>query len=135
MKVNFDHGLVMAALSQQIPFPVSVEMVEMLVSHWALVFAEKLGFDRLVVEGDSEFIINSINGGIMESSPFGHILQDIKWLLAGFSNVSIIHIRREGNCVAHRLARRTASCHFLVQMKSFPHDIFDVYNQDLLLIE
>lgn len=48
-------------------------MVEVLAARRALVFAKELGFDKAVVEGDSESIINSINGGNMESSPFGHI--------------------------------------------------------------
>lgn len=106
----------------------------MLAARRALVFAKELGFDRAVVEGDSESIINSINGGNMESSPFGHIQQDIKSLFVGFSHESVNHIRREGNCVAHKLARWAASCHFLVWIESVPPNILDVYNQDLLRI-
>ena len=83
MKVNFDgalfegerkaglgaiicneNGLVMAALSQNIPPHALVEMVEVLAARQALWLAKELGFQRLIVEGDSEVIINAINGEI-----------------------------------------------------------------------
>ena len=103
--IRNDVGLVMAALTQQIPLLASVEMVEVLVARRALWFAMELGFHRLVVEGDSEVIINSIKDGNMSQSTFGHILQDITSLCSLFSYVPFQHIKRQGNCVAHKLAR------------------------------
>ncbi|XP_075659079.1 uncharacterized protein LOC142628943 [Castanea sativa] len=130
-----EQGLGMATLSQQIPLLASVEMVEVLAARRALVFAKELGFDKVIVEGDSEITINSISGGHMEYSFLGHVLQDIKCLFSSFSHVSIKHINREGNCVAHKLARRAAMCHFLVWMEFVPPDIFDVYKHDLLRLQ
>ena len=109
------YGLVMAALSQQIPLPTSVEMVEVLAARWALLFARELGFKSLVVEGDVEIIIKAINGGgTMLISEFGHILYDIHSLVSSFQSVSFRHVRHLGNCVAHRLARRSICNSFLV---------------------
>ena len=48
----------MAALSQQISLPTTVEMVEVLATRQAFCFAHELGFNKLVLEGDSESIIN-----------------------------------------------------------------------------
>ena len=126
-----DNRLVMAALTQQIPLPASVEMVEVLAARHALWFAKELGFQRLVVESVSEVIINSINGGNMTQFEFGHILQDITFLCSFLSHVSFQHIKREGNCVAHRLARRAITNPLDVWMKSVPLDMIDVYNFDL----
>ena len=53
-------------------------MVEMLVARRAFGFAQELGFKSVIVEGDSEIIINSINGDDMLSSNFGHIIQTIR---------------------------------------------------------
>ena len=106
-------------------------MVEVLAARRALWFAKELGFQRLIVEGDSEVIINSINSDNMSKSEFGHILQDIKFLCSFFSHVSFIHIKRQGNCVAHRLARRAISNPLDVWMESVPPDTTDVYNFDL----
>ena len=110
--IRNEQGLVMAALSQQIPLPTSMEMVEVLAARRALVFAKELGFDRVVVEGDSANTITSINGGLMDHSAMGHVLLDIKSLSSCFSFISFQHINREGNCVVHKLARQAASIPF-----------------------
>ena len=72
--IRNEQGLVMAALSQQIPSPTSVEMVEVLAAHQALVFAKELGFDRMILEGDSETVIKAILGDYMDCSYMGHVL-------------------------------------------------------------
>ena len=43
--IHNDCGLVMVALTQVIPLPISVEMVEVLTVRRALIFAKELGFD------------------------------------------------------------------------------------------
>ena len=125
----------MAALSQQIPLPTSMEMVEVLAAHRALVFAQELGFDKVIVERDSANTITSINGGHMDHSALGHVLLDIKRLFSSFSHISVKHINREGNCVAHKLARWAARFPFLVWIKSVPLDILEVYQLDLLRMQ
>ena len=44
----------MVALSQQIPSPTSMEMVEVIAARRALMFAKELEFDKVEVEGNSE---------------------------------------------------------------------------------
>ena len=104
----------MAALSQQIPSPASVEMVEVLAARQALMFAKELKFDKVVVKGDSKIVVNAILDDYMDNSYMGHVLQDIKFMFSSFSCISVKHIHREGNCVAHELARRAARNPFLV---------------------
>jgi len=125
----------MTALLQQIPLPTLMEMVEALAARWVLVFAKELGFDKVIVEGDSANTITSINGGHMDHSALGHVLLDIKRLFSCFSHISIKPITREGNCVAHKLARRAANYHFLVWMEFVPPDILEVYQLDLLRMQ
>ena len=56
-----DHArLVLAAPSQKIPLPTSVETVEVMVARRALLFDRELGFERVMVEGDSEVVIKAI---------------------------------------------------------------------------
>ena len=132
--VRNENKLAMAALSQQIPLLTSVEMVEVLAARRALWIARELGFHNVIVEGDSESIINSINGNIMAQSEFGHILHDIKFLCSFFSCISFQHVRRQGNYLAHKLARRAMSNPLDVWMESVPLDTVDVYNFDLQFI-
>ena len=106
-------------------------MVEVLAVHRALWFAKELGFRSLIVESNSEVIINLINGGNMTQSEFGHILQNIYFLCSFFSYVSFCHVKRQGNCVAHRFARRAVTSPLDVWMESIPPDMIDAYNFDL----
>ena len=46
--IRKDYGLVMAALTQVIPLPISVEIVEVLAARRALIFALELGFDQVI---------------------------------------------------------------------------------------
>ena len=46
----------------------------MLAARRALMFAKELRFDKVVVEGDSETVVNAILGDYMDNSYMGHVL-------------------------------------------------------------
>nr|POE60949.1 hypothetical protein CFP56_74244 [Quercus suber] len=130
--VRNDKGLVMATYTQSIPLPTSIEMVEVLAARSAIGFLRELHFDQVIVEGDSEVIINAINKGGFSSSSYGHIIRDIKLASSAFHNLAFSHTRRLGNKVAHKLAR--LDCNFSqlhVWMEDVPLDIASVYLSDL----
>ena len=52
--IRNEAGLVMASLSQRIPLPTSVIKVKALAARRAMEFALELGFDNVILEGDSE---------------------------------------------------------------------------------
>ena len=52
--VRNNNGLVMASLAQQVPLSPSVIKVETLATRKALEFALELGFERIILEGDSK---------------------------------------------------------------------------------
>ena len=92
--IRNDNGLIMAAFSQPIPLPTSVETVEVLAARSAMCLARDLNFDQVIFEGDAEVIIKAINNGDFSSSNFGHIIRDIKLLSSAFNKVSFSHTRR-----------------------------------------
>nr|POE50584.1 hypothetical protein CFP56_00045 [Quercus suber] len=92
----------MAAFTQCIPLPTSVEIVEVLAVRSAIGFARELCLSQVILEGDSDTIIRALSGGGFDSSSFGHIIRDIKLLSSVFQNLSFCHTRRQGNSVAHR---------------------------------
>lgn len=108
--IQNDKGLVMATSSQTIPLPTSIEMVELLAARSALCLARELQFDQVIVEGDSELEIKKLNSKDYSSTSFGHVIRDIKIASSAFRNFVFSHIRRQGNKVAHRLAR--LACNF-----------------------
>ena len=85
-------------------------MVEVLVAHRALFFAKELGFEKVILEGDSEIAICAVKSDAFSAAPFGHIVFDIKSLLAHFRCLIFQYTRRQGNIVAHSLA--WAACNF-----------------------
>ena len=121
----------MVAYSQTIPLPTLVETVEVLVARSAVSLAKELNFDQVIIEGDAEVIIKAINNGGFLSSSFGHIIRDIKLLSSAFHKVSYSHTHRQGNRVAHRLAK--IACNFSpfqVWMEDVPPDLASVYLSD-----
>ena len=107
--IRNDCGLVMAALTQVIPLPISVEIVEVLAAKRALIFALELGFDQVILEGDSEIAIRAMNSDDYMAAPFGHLIADIKALAPHFRSLVFYHTRRLGNKVAHSLAREACN--------------------------
>ena len=98
-------GQVMASLSQNIPLPSTVIEVEALVARRALILAQETGFTRVVLEGDSQILINALKTGLHTLAHFRHIVQDIRYLAASFSDVRYSHVCRQCNTVAYSLAR------------------------------
>ena len=122
----------MAAFSQPIPLPTSVETVEVLVAHSAVCLARDLNLGQVIFEGDAGVIIKAINSGGFSSSSFGHIIRDIKDLFSTFNKVSFSHTRRLGNRIAHGLACMACNfSSFQVWMEDVPPDVASVYLSDL----
>ena len=92
--IKDEHGLVIAALSQRIPLPSSVSMVEALAARRALIFAQEISIFSVEVEGDSLQVIRAINNKKLDRSGLGHIIQDIKLLGSCMQSCSFTHIGR-----------------------------------------
>lgn len=113
--IRNDQGLVMASLSQRIPLPFTVIEVEALAARRAVEFAADIGLDRVIVEGDSQVLIDSIKSNRHSLAQFGHIVRDVQYMASQFFNeFSFSHACRLGNTVAHSLARRASRSSQLV---------------------
>nr|POF01688.1 putative ribonuclease h protein [Quercus suber] len=122
-----NHGLVMAALTQIIPLPILVEMVEVLAARRALCFAW-VGFDHIILEVDIETAIRAMNLGSYSTACFGHILSNIKALSTHFRELVFRHTCRQGNKVAYSLAWAARNFPPLCTwMEEVPESSVDVY--------
>ena len=104
--VRNSDGVVIASLSQQIPLPATVTQVEALATRRAIEFAMELGITSAVLEGDSEIIHRELIGTEPSLALHGHIIHDVKQLASYFACIHFVHVRRQGNNVAHALERR-----------------------------
>jgi len=122
--VRNEKGEVMASIAKKIPSPESIEMLEALVARRAAIFSVELGLHQVVIKGDSEIVFKALLGWCLERSGIGHIIKDCKSISGFLQTCSFSHTRRQGNYVAHALAKRARmSSPLLVWMEYVPPDI------------
>ena len=106
-------------------------MVKALAANRAIVFAEELCLQSMVVEGDSLRVIQALVAAKPSRTMFGHVITEIHSLVSNV-DYSFCHVKREGNKLAHALTRRAvASTDFDVWLEYLPHDLEDVFQFDL----
>ena len=96
----------MGSLSQRVPFPHSVEAVEASATQCAIQFAKDLGIMEIDLEGDSKSVVDALLLHGPCTTIFGHLIEDIKWIARGLCSVHFKHVKRDGNILAHLLAKR-----------------------------
>ena len=126
----------MGSMSQVIPLPQTIVELEILAALKALEFAADLGLIFMVLEGDLKILMNALMDNSLSLASFGLLIQDIKAYAEFFRCISFSHVCREGNIVAHNLARH--ACYvtgFLVWMEDFPSHTLAAYHADLSIAE
>ena len=129
--ICYGQGHVLASLSQQIPLPQSSDVVEALAAARAISITLELGCSSVIVEGDSESVINTLNSAEESLSPFGHILASAKATAEAICCISLSHIRRLGNSVAYNLAKYVRHVRgFSVWMEDAPPHVNSILFND-----
>ena len=80
--------------------------LEFLAARRAVLFTREIDLHKIVLEGDSKFVINSIKSGTNLGCMYGHLIMDILSLVNSFQSVSFSHSYRQGNAVADALTKR-----------------------------
>lgn len=94
-------------------------------------FALELDITNAVFEGDSESICRELQDPGPSLALHGHLIQDVKILSNSFHSVNFSQVRREGNTVAHALARSAISRPSLtIWMEDVPPDIRHLVQAD-----
>jgi len=117
-----DQGSVLASLSWQVSQAYNLMEIEATAAATAaLQFASKLGFSQVVLEGDSQVLMETlINDNVFLSSD-GLLIDHIHLATRFFSQLHYSHVKREGNKVVHSLARHVLCIsNFVVWMEDVP---------------
>ena len=81
--------------------------IETLAASSAVQFALELGFSNIALEGDSHVLMQAL----IHDRPFlasdGLLIDDLRFNARCFNQLHYSHVKREGNMVAHKLARYT----------------------------
>ena len=130
--IRDDNGMVLASMSKQLPQLYSTLEVEAMAASTALQFASQLGFHRAILESDSLTLTMALRNNSTFLSPDGLLMKDIKFHASSFLQLRYSHVKREGNKVAHKLARH-AICisDFSVQMEDVPPPLLPVVLEDI----
>ena len=124
MKINFDeaifsesnqfrvgvvirdnNGAVLASCSEKIHQAYKPDEVEALAALKAVTFAHELGFRNVILEGDSLGLIKALKSIEGSLSPTSLLIDDVKRVAINFERLLYSHVKRNGNRVAHSLAK------------------------------
>ena len=103
--IHDSQGLAMAALTQNVQLASSVVEMEALAATRTVELAAEIGLDRVIFEGDSSIVIRGLTDQVPSFAPFGFLIKEAIDLANQLTNVKFQHVGREGNSVAHNLAR------------------------------
>ena len=126
-------GKVLHALAQRIVKPISVVAAEALACRRAMDFAKEHGKLDCIFEGDAEVIVRAIRSSNFSHLEYGNVICDVLFLKNVFSFCDFSYVKRQGNVVAHCLARSSKSgCELQVWQSYVPDDIAPIVIRDSL---
>ena len=125
-------GQIIAALSQKIGLPHSVETTETLAALCAVVFTKELSVFKVIMEGDCLKVVQALKARERCNTLYGTVIEDARLQGAAMQACHFQHVRREGNKLAHALARRAvSSADYDVWVEDLPSELEVVFQSDL----
>ena len=103
--IRDENGLVLPSLAKQFPQLYTALEVEAMAAATALSFAVQLGFHSGTLESNSLLLVSALVENHNYLSLVGLLLDDIRFYASSFNQLLYSHVKREGNKVAHRLAK------------------------------
>ena len=98
-------GRVVAAMCRKIPAPLGPLEVEAKAFEAGLQLARDMGFQDIILEGDSLILVRALCGLSSPPSTIDSMVVGMQLLCSDFRTVYISHVRRQGNKPAHILAK------------------------------
>ena len=106
--------------------------IEAVAASRALEFGLEIGLAEAVLEGDSELIINALKSRSGTIALVQPLVQDAFIYSGSYTKLLYSHCRRDGNKLAHSLARYSINVsNYVVWMEEVPLSLFSVAQNDL----
>ena len=128
-----DHtGAVLASMAQSFSPALTPVEIEAVAASRALEFGLEIGLAEAVLEGDSELIMNALKSGSGTIALVQPLVQDAFIYSDSYIKLLYSHCRRDGNKLAHSLARYSINISdYVVWMEEVPLSLFSVAQNDL----
>jgi hypothetical protein len=84
---------------------IEAKSVEALAAFWAVRFYMEMKFREVIFEGDAAQVIDDICSPLPHLSKSGHITESSALDIHHLASTKFVHVKREGNAVAHCLAK------------------------------
>ena len=127
------NGVVMASCAEKLNQAYKAEEIEALAALKALQLAFDLGFQNAILEGDSLGLIKALQADDNNLSPLGLLVEDVKLVASNFVSLSYSYIKRNGNSIAHNLAKHAISIpDFQVWMEDVPSHVVSFLHSDVV---
>ncbi|XVF02199.1 hypothetical protein REPUB_Repub04eG0155500 [Reevesia pubescens] len=98
-------GQIMAVGAFRMEHMTTPYLVEAIATRKALELASDLGFNFIILEGDSMCIVKSLQANEQNLSSIGLVIEEGIFKISLFHKCSVGHILRPGNMAAHTVAK------------------------------
>ena len=105
MVVRNDKGQIMGPLSRRLELPLGALEVEAKAVEEGVQFARDLSLGRMVIESDSQVVVNSLRNLGLTQSCVQKVIEGTRLGLHWFATWEVSHTHRGCNVAAHILAR------------------------------
>lgn len=132
--IQDEYGQFVASLQGTTMGKHSPILAEALSIQEAFSWLKNLQVREVVVESDSQSLINALNQNDVDFSSFGLVIENCKTMQKVFNHCSFVFVRKSVNRVAHCLAKE--ACYVSgqdIRVSYPPPFIFDVLEMDLIL--
>ncbi|XP_065619863.1 uncharacterized protein LOC136063423 [Quercus suber] len=103
--IRDNNGAVLVSCSEKLHQAYKLDEVEALAALKAASLARELGFRNVILEGDSLCLIKALKSAEDSFSPTGLLVDNVKRFASSFERWMYSHVKRNGNSVAHSLAK------------------------------
>jgi ribonuclease HI len=92
-----DERAVLAGLSAPVPFVVDPTTAEVMAAWRAVKLGIEMGYQQIILEGDSMLTVNALNQAAPCLSGYGQMIEEIQVILLSFTSFVVRHVGSKRN--------------------------------------